>query len=81
MCGQYISSNNYLNSHIISISHNRFMEKFNLLVHKDHLPHDSATWRCHISVYKSFLSTPIRFIDIMWILLNLTTLPNNISYK
>lgn len=81
MCGQYISSDNYLDSHMVSMSHNRFMEEFSLLVHKDHLPHDPATWRCHVSVYGSFLSTPMRLVDIMWILLNLATLPDNILYK
>ena len=81
MCGQQITSHNYTDTHLISIAYKQFMIDFSLLVKDEHLPHDTTEWRCYVSVCSIFLEKKIKLVDILWILLNLSTVPVYITSK
>lgn len=81
MCGKAISPHNYTETHLISVAYKEFMNELCLLVKEEYIPNDKTEWRCYVSVCSIFIDDKFRLVDILWILLNLSTIPDYVTNK
>lgn len=81
MCGKNISSHNYTETHLIPLAYCEFMNEFCLIVKDEYIPSDKTEWRCYISVCSIFITDQFKIVDILWILLNLSTIPDYVNNK